>query len=128
MKIGKAFPSKYLKADDLDGERTVKVTKITFEEVGQNKERRPVAYFEGIDKGVVLNKTRSNGIVKASGSDDTDDWPGTLVLLYPSTTQFQGEEVECIGIRAPRAKKAAQPRTEEAGTVLNPQDDEDPPF
>lgn len=109
MHIGKMFPSKYLKASDLDQPVDAKVVAVKFEEVGQNKERRPVAYFEGIERGVVLNKTRSNGIVRASGSEDTDDWPGTIVQLYPSTTQFQGEEVECIGIRPPRRKTAATP-------------------
>jgi hypothetical protein len=108
MNINRAFPSKYLKASDLDGEVTVKIVKVTFEEVGPTKDSRPVVYFENIPKGVVLNKTRSNGIIRANGSEDTDDWPGTMVCLYPSTTQFQGEEVECIGIRPPRGKKAAE--------------------
>lgn len=114
MNINKAFPSKFLKAADLDGSVSVEVIKVDFEEVGQNKERRPVAYFKGIAKGVVLNKTRSNGIVRAAGSEDTDDWPGTIVELYPSTTQFQGEEVECIGIRPPKGKrsKPAPPKDE----------------
>jgi hypothetical protein len=114
MNINKAFPSKYLKASDLEQEQSVEVERITFEEVGQNKDRRPVAYFKGIAKGVVLNKTRSNGIVRASGSEDTDDWPGTTVLLYPSTTQFQGEEVECIGIRPPKATKPKKAATDKA--------------
>jgi hypothetical protein len=109
VNINKAFPSKYLKASDLDAEMIVKVKSITFEEVGPQKDRRPVAYFEGIEKGVVLNKTRSNGIVRASGSEETNDWVGVDVVLYPSTTQFQGEEVECIGIRPPKHKKPVGP-------------------
>ena len=116
MNINKAFPSKYLKASDLDTEMQVKIKSIAFEEVGPQKDRRPVAYFEGIEKGVVLNKTRSNGIVRASGSEETNDWPGTLVLLYPSTTQFQGEEVECIGIRAPRQEKKKDAKKKDAST------------
>jgi len=105
MNINKAFPSKYLKASDLEGEQTVEIEKISMEEVGPTKDRKPVVYFKGISKGVVLNKTRSNGIVRAAGSEETDDWIGSTVLLYPSTTQFQGEEVDCIGIRPPKPKR-----------------------
>jgi hypothetical protein len=122
MNINKAFPSKYLKASDLDGEISVKITRVTFEQVGAGQETRPVAYFDGIGKGVVLNKTRSNGIIRASGSEETDDWVGVTVLLYPSTTQFQGEEVECIGIRAPRPKKATAPA---AAPGIEPGPDDD---
>lgn len=115
----KAFPSKYLKAADLERDTEVKVRKVVSEEVGPAKDPRLVAYFEGVEKGVVLNKTRCNGIARAAGSDDTDDWIGANVILYPSETQFQGEMVECIGIRPPRSKRAvaAQAPVEEKDDV-----------
>lgn len=120
----RSFPSKYLKAADLERDVEVKIVKVRSEEVGPTKDPRLVAYFEGLDgsrieKGVVLNKTRCNGIAKAAQSDDTDEWPGTTVVLYPSTTQFQGEEVECIGIRPPRSKRAVA-----AQAPVEPADDE----
>jgi hypothetical protein len=74
--INDAFPSKYLKASDLDGENvTVTITHVAFEEVGKDKEMRPILFYEGSEKGIVLNKTNATNISKLYGSE-TDDWGG----------------------------------------------------
>ncbi len=48
------FPSNYLKAADLNN-RTVKVKidKVIIEEIGQNKDKKPVLYFADVKKGLV---------------------------------------------------------------------------
>ena len=58
--VSDAFPSNYLKAADLNN-RTVKVAidKVTFEEIGQEKDKKPVMYFADVKKGLVLNKTNA---------------------------------------------------------------------
>jgi hypothetical protein len=38
VNIGKAFPSAFLKAADLDGDRTLTIDRVTVEEVGTGKE------------------------------------------------------------------------------------------
>lgn len=102
--INEAFPSKYLKASDLQG-RTVPVVieRVEFEPVGQSREMKPVVYFEGKEKGLVLNKTNSTKIVQIAGSTETDDWNGIRVAIYPTETSFQGDQVECVRIKSAQA-------------------------
>jgi hypothetical protein len=110
MRISAAFPSTYLKAADLQG-RTVPVAidRVELEEIGG--EHKPILYFQGKDKGLVLNKTNANNIAAVYG-DDTDDWIGGGIQLFPTMVDFQGRSVEAIRVRvAPRkAASAPQPR------------------
>lgn len=105
MKISAAFPSNYLKAADLN-DRNVKVVmdRVEMEDIGGD--HKPILYFQGKDKGLVLNKTNSNNISAAYG-DDTDEWAGRQLVLYPAMTDFQGKTVPCIRVRAPTAKDGA---------------------
>ncbi len=43
--------------------------------------------------------------VAAIAGDDTDDWPGHRLELYPTTTELKGKVVDCIRIRAPQKKE-----------------------
>lgn len=101
--IDKIFPSRYLKAADLDGrEITVTIKDVKLENVGQTKDSRPVLYFRGTNKGLVLNVTNSKRIATMVGSKDTDDWEGHRIILYPTETEFQGDTVDCIRVKAPK--------------------------
>jgi hypothetical protein len=99
--INEAFPSKFLKASDLQG-RTVGVVieRVDFEPVGQSREMKPILYFADKEKGLVLNKTNANKIIQIAGSTETEDWHGIRVAIYPTETSFQGDQVECIRIKA----------------------------
>jgi len=107
MNIDSAFPSAYLKASDLGTSApVVTIDRVEVEPVGRDREMKPVIYFKGKEKGVVLNKTNSNMIASLLGSRDTDDWSGCQIRLYATTTEFGGETVECIRIKAAGAQKA----------------------
>lgn len=107
--IGKLFPSRYLKVGDLDGrEVTVTIKGVKMENVGQTKELRPVIYFKGTNKGMVLNVTNSKRIAKITNSSDTDDWSGHKIILYPSETEFQGETVECLRVKGQKKDAAVE--------------------
>lgn len=103
-----AFPSKYLSSADLeDATPVVTISKIVTETVGDDS--KLVAYFVGKDKGVVLNKTNANSLAELAKSDDTDDWPGTRVMLVVVKVEFQGKRVPAIRMEAPprvKGKKA----------------------
>lgn len=103
MKIGSAFPSKYLKADDLQGkEVTLIIHRVEMEDVsGDNSEHKPVMYFMGKQKGLVLNKTNADTCRLAFGSDETEEWHGKSIVIYPATTNFQGRTVPCLRLRVP---------------------------
>ena len=96
MKISSAFPSKYLKASDLAGMKvTVEIGECNMEDIGDGD--KPVLYFAGKGKGLVMNKTNASTI-SAQFGDDTGDWMGKTIKLYPAKTQFQGQTVDCIRI------------------------------
>ena len=104
MKIGNAFPSKYIKAEDLGNkEHTLTILKVEMGEVGKEDapEMKPVCYFVGKAKGLVLNKTNAETIAHSYG-DDTDEWTNKPVIVYPDRTMFGGKMVDCIRLRTPR--------------------------
>lgn len=99
--INDAFPSNYLKASDLKGRQViVTIDRVEMEQVGRDKELKPVLYFTGKDKGIVLNKTNANKIMQLTSSPVTEEWVGFPIVIYPTETSFQGEQVECIRVKA----------------------------
>jgi hypothetical protein len=128
MNINDAFPSHYLKASDLgEAQPIVAIDRVEVEPVGRGKEMKPIVYFAGKQKGMVLNKTNSKKIAEIAGSPDTDDWSGVNIKLFATEVDFQGETVEAIRVKAPakgatRAAKVLDVDTEHS-------DDADPiPF
>ncbi len=101
-----AFPSKYLKADDLAGPVAVEVDSVDYEDVGtgQRQERKLVARFVGRTKGLVLNMINAETIAEITGTADYEQWPGHSVELYPTKTEFQGKRVPCTRIREVTSK------------------------
>lgn len=107
MKVSEAFPSKWLSAADLN-DQNVRVTMkhVEIEKIGDDT--KPVLYFKGKTKGLVLNKTNSNSIAAAYG-DEMDDWSGSELILFPVMTDYQGKQVEAIRVRAPQPKDNPRP-------------------
>ena len=131
MKFSSAHPSKYLKAADLNDQNVnVTMSHVDMEDVG-DAEKKPVLYFNGKQKGVVLNKTNGRVISHAYG-DETEDWRGKTLILYPAMVDFRGDMVEAIRVRIPKmptpsglAKSAATSQHNEANP---PPVDDDIPF
>jgi arabinogalactan endo-1,4-beta-galactosidase len=109
MNINDSFPSKYLKASDIPEEgQTVVIVRVDQEEVGKDKEVRPVLYFEGEEKGIILNKTNATNISKLYGYE-TEDWAGKKVVLGTAWVDFQGQSVEAIRIYPPKRQSPNAP-------------------
>lgn len=102
MRISNAFPSEFLKAADLQG-RNVRVLMSHVEMRDIGGDHKPILFFQGKDKGMVLNKTNANNIALVYG-DDTDDWHGKEIVLFEAMVDFQGKTVAAIRARAPQAK------------------------
>jgi hypothetical protein len=116
MKINDAFPSTYLKAADLGGKRVqVIIDKCVMEDIGG--EHKPIVKFQGKDRGLVVNKTNASTIAEIAGTDETDDWKGVKIVLYPTKTEFQGKRVDCIRIDYPTGAVAPKPVVEEDDSV-----------
>jgi len=114
MKISTAFPSKFIKAADLqDRDWSVTLKAVEMETMEQTGEEKPVLYFVETDRGLVLNKTNADTISTKLGDDETDNWPGAKLVLFPATTSFGGRTVPCIRVRldtsaAPQVSTAPQ--------------------
>jgi len=102
MKMSEEFPSKYLKAADLQG-REIRLTMANVEREKIGDDFKPVLYFKGKEKGVVLNKTNAGTISEAYG-DDTEDWFDQPIILFSVMVDFQGKVGPAIRCRIPTAK------------------------
>ncbi len=106
MNLDQMYPSKWLKAGDLQGQTVpVVITRVVMEDVG-DEAGKPVAYFQNQQKGLVLNKTNAQSIGLVHGQD-TDAWTGKTIELFPAVVMFQGQNVPCIRVR-PVAAALAQ--------------------
>jgi hypothetical protein len=120
MKISAAFPSKWLKAEDIGARRKVKVTidSVVAENIGD--EDKLVIYFLGKTKGLVLNKTNA-GRISAAHGDETDDWSGKEIFLFVEQVLFSGRMVPAIRVDVPMET------VDESKSAPPPPEDE-PPF
>lgn len=99
MELANIFPSKYIKAADLQGrEATVTIDRAEIETLGDD--RKLVLYFKGKEKGLVTNRTNADRIAHLYGSN-TDSWIGRQIILFCDMVNFQGRVVEAIRVRGP---------------------------
>ena len=142
MRMSDAFPSKYLRAEDLEeGDLVVTIGEAVYEEFTdpQTKrvEQKPVLHFQGSEtKPMVLNKTNWKTIAQVLGTDETDDWTGKKVALYATEVESFGQMVLGIRVRlkapgkpaaapakaAATKPQAAQPRNVKAAADPFPED------
>jgi hypothetical protein len=121
MNLNDAFPSKYLKTDDLKGrDVTVTIESIDLVALPNGQGKKLVATFTGTEKAWIVNKTNANIIAKNLGAMDTKGWIGKDITLFPTETEFQGDTVDCI-----RVRRVKPPREDWGGA---PADDDGPPF
>lgn len=75
------------------------VTKGKVTGAGGKSSGKPLITFADHDRKLALNKTNGKTLERLFGSPDTDRWVGRRVTLYPTSTTFGNETVECIRIR-----------------------------
>jgi hypothetical protein len=101
VKISTAFPSKYLRAADVDemgGQLIHTVRKVVMEEVGQDRTEKPVVYFKQTQLGLVLNRTNAARL-SASLGDETDAWAGQRIIMETEQVPMHGRLVNSIRVR-----------------------------
>ena len=109
MNRSELFPSRYVRHADLLGRTsTVVIESVALEDVGDEDKRKPVIHFRGKQKGLVLNATNYNIIADAYG-DETDDWAGQPIELYPTKVPFKGKLTDAIRVRIPPTKPGPAP-------------------
>ena len=106
MNINEQFTSKYLKASDLQGrDVTVKMGRVEQEKIGDDQ--KLILYFQGKERGMVLNRTNANAIADVYGGE-TNDWYGQTIILFEQMVDFQGKRVPGLRVRAPRRDAPAR--------------------
>lgn len=103
MKINEMFPSRFVKGEDLQGSGvTVTIARIQTEKMRPNPQgpelKKFVLYTVEGKKGLVLSKTLVFQIAWVLESDESDDWIGKQVTLFPKPMTVAG--VQRIAIRA----------------------------
>ena len=128
-KRNELFPSKYLKTSDLNGQaQVVQIDRAPIETLGtgDKQEQKAVLYFrDNALKPLPLNMTNWDAVALIAGEDDTVNWRGHYIEVYPDKTRMQGKITDCIRIRAPQQLKA---KTVAAATAGNNDMDDGIPF
>ncbi len=113
MNIYDQFPSKYLKAGDLQGRSVkAKIGNVVSEILGNDN--KLIIYFAGKEKGMVCNRTNAMTLAEAWGPD-TDNWTGGDIEIFSTKVPFQGKLTDSLRVRplptqavkAPQARAAA---------------------
>lgn len=121
--INDIFPSKYLKAHELKGgSPTVTIARVGVEQVRsrQKVDTKPVLYFTGKTKGLLLNKTMAQSVTQIAKSALTEQWIGVAVTLYATTAAFDKDVHDVIRIKAPASSAKEGPTTHLSAQVRTP--------
>lgn len=107
------FSTRFWKAENLKRPTTLEISECNTETLknaeGVAKEKL-VVYFTNEKKSLVCNLTNFDSIVEVTGQDDSDEWVGHKVCLFPTTTQLGNKRVACIRVKAPAAAVSATPK------------------
>jgi hypothetical protein len=114
MDVRTLYDKEYLYAFDLQGKDvTVVIESVkggTLVGQGGKSNKKPVLKFKGKEKALALNITNARVIAGLYGGFDSQLWIGKAITLYPTTTTFGAQTVECIRIRnvKPRVRNGAE--------------------
>lgn len=94
--------SKFFRAEDLQEEKLLKIKGVTEEMVGQgaDQEKKLVVWFTNSKKGLALNRT-NNRTIRGAYGDDTADWTGKIIAVFPTQAPFRGHMVGALRVRIP---------------------------
>jgi hypothetical protein len=98
--------SRFLKADDIDGERKFKIKAVTEEVVGAgaDKEQKLVVWFTNDKRGLTLNKTNLR-VLKGAFGDDTAGWANKIIIVFTTMVDMRGKMVPGLRVRIPPPKQ-----------------------
>lgn len=125
------FTGKFLASPDIGGrEPTVKITRITSELVKDEEKKterhRWICFFEGKDKGMLLNRSNAILIAALCKSDKTEDWVGHSITIGVRKVKMGGDLVDGLRVvgspelSAPMTVSIRLPRKKPVDWVLEP--------
>ena len=123
MKVNEMFPAKYVKGEHLNKSRLIEIHAVEATELragpGKPAERAYLLWFDDVSSGgparipgvayaakrghaLVLRNTLAKQIAELVNADDTNDWPGKRVVIYPEQAVVAGRPLTLIRARAPK--------------------------
>jgi hypothetical protein len=99
---------RFFKAADFTSDRKLRIKSVSAEMVGTGaeKERKLVVFFTSDERGLVLNRV-NNRTLRGAFGDDVSKWEGKVIVLFPTTDGFKGQQVPVVRIRIPTTPVAA---------------------
>jgi len=124
------FPKDYVTAPELKGrDATVTIKAIWKERLqrkGKPKDKDDVVMsFEETPKKFVCNRTNADTIVSLYGTEGKE-WVGKRITLFPTTTTFGRETVDCIRIRPVVPAEKGGKKKAEPEPADEPENSDDP--
>jgi hypothetical protein len=84
------------------------------------EQKKPILFFEESKEGRGLVLCKTNGAtIAALYGNNTENWIGKRITLFPTTTQAFGKTVECVRVR-PSVPKQGTPKGKLAEAALFP--------
>lgn len=101
---------RHFKGETFPRDKALRLTlsSVVSEEVGRDKESKPVAYFKEDQRGFIINGTSYSVLADAHKDDATESWEGAVVELYfDPTVTFDGKKIGGVRTRVitPGGKK-----------------------
>jgi hypothetical protein len=87
------YPTPWMKPDHLSpGGDNFTMTGVDDEIVGRDEILKAAVGFEETDKKLLLSPTQYDAIVRLTGHDDVDQWPGVRLKLVPITITIKNKK------------------------------------
>ena|ERR1700685_465595 len=106
MRGSDVYPSKFLKAEDFQGDVSVIIEKVEMETFTDPKTKevseKPLLWIKDCDKAIILNKTNWALIARQHG-DESDAWVGKTIILGVLDVEAFGDVVSAIRVKPPKA-------------------------
>jgi len=114
MNVNDLYPSKYATGADLNGRPvTLAISHLNKEKMtppGSAPVEKWVLYFDHAKRGVVLSRTLAVQIAHILNTEETDQWHGQKITLFPEAVMVAGRER--IAIRARQVDEQSKQTTE----------------
>jgi hypothetical protein len=105
MRVSDVFRSEFLRAADLGGingrDYTLRIASVKKWDNDNNGRPKLVVKFANAKKPLLCNRTNAKTIAKAYG-EEIDNWIGQAVVLFVTSVDFKGDQVEAIRLRIPQ--------------------------
>lgn len=114
MKSYKAYSDgQFLKKEDVDPPHIWTITNVKEQSVtapGKEPKTKLVLFFNGSQKGLVLNMANGDVLSEMTGHDDPEEWIGQRVELYcDDSVTYAGKRIGGVRLRKPAGESADEP-------------------